>query len=83
MSRSESGYVKNPWKRNGIADICVLLPAGRVLWLEIKTATGKQSKDQIAFQKDVESMGGEYHIVRRPKHALEIVQRLYETYDKG
>lgn len=77
MSRSESGYVKNPWKRNGISDLCVLLPKGRVLWLEIKTESGKQSKDQIEFQKDIESMGGEYHTATSAKIALGIVKKLH------
>jgi hypothetical protein len=53
----------------GMADILCWLWSGfsgegYVLWIEVKTATGKQSEDQKAFQKDVEENGMRYLLAR-------------------
>lgn len=49
----------------GTADICgVLAPAGRFLAIECKSATGKQRKAQVTFQRVVEAMGGIYVLAR-------------------
>ncbi len=50
--------------RAGVADLIVVLPDGKVLFLEVKTPTGKQSDNQIKFQNRVESLGHRYVIVR-------------------
>ena len=47
----------------GVSDFCNLQPAG-VRWIEMKTETGTQSKDQQAFQEMVEILGMSYHLVR-------------------
>lgn len=47
----------------GTADL-VVLKAGRVLWLEIKTATGSQSDYQRDFERTIAAHGGEYRVVR-------------------
>lgn len=49
--------------RSGVSDLVVLMP-GRVVFLELKTATGKQSDSQILFQKKVESLGFQYSVCR-------------------
>ncbi len=36
----------------------------RLIWVEVKTATGKQSDKQKAFQCHVESLGYSYYLVR-------------------
>lgn len=43
---------------------------GRFTAVEIKTPTGRQSPDQVRFQKLVESKGGEYVILRSVEDAL-------------
>jgi hypothetical protein len=48
---------------NGVSDLILVLP-NKVLFIEIKTATGKQSPHQIEFQKQIESNGFEYHIIK-------------------
>jgi hypothetical protein len=50
--------------RAGVADLIVVLPDGKVLFLEVKTPTGKQSENQVKFQNRVESLGHRYVIVR-------------------
>src|SRR3972149_3844401 len=48
----------------GMADICGVLPGGRALYIEAKSAKGKQSPHQIAFQAAVEGAGGLYILAR-------------------
>lgn len=48
----------------GMADR-VAIKDGRVVWLEFKRPKGgKLSEYQIAFQRDIQSHGGEYRVVR-------------------
>lgn len=47
----------------GLSDL-VAIKDGRVVHLEIKTTTGRQSEKQKEFQADLEEAGGEYRIVR-------------------
>ena len=48
----------------GVADILGVLPNGRFLAIEVKTAVGKQSIWQKNFQKQVESNNGVYVLAR-------------------
>lgn len=48
----------------GAPDLCILLPQGRVLWLELKTATGRQSPAQLAFQSFCYAQGHIYRVIR-------------------
>jgi hypothetical protein len=56
----------------GVADM-VLLIRGGVVWIEWKTPDGKQSKEQVQFQKTVESLGHRYFIVRSDLEFREII----------
>jgi len=47
----------------GIADI-IACKNGKTIFLEVKTPRGKQSPDQQEFQRQIESVGGVYIIVR-------------------
>lgn len=57
----------------GMADILVLV-GDRYLWLEVKTPSGRQSKQQEAFQQAVESIGGLYRVVKSVDEALAAVE---------
>ena len=46
----------------------------RVIWIEVKTATGKQSDAQLEFQKEVENEGHTYIVAR----SIDDVRRLFE-----
>ena len=48
---------------SGVSDLIVILQ-GKVLFIEVKNATGKQSPNQIKFQKQVENLGFNYYLVR-------------------
>jgi len=49
---------------NGISDLIVLRPNARCVFLELKTETGKQRKEQALFETIVKSMGFEYRIIK-------------------
>ncbi len=47
----------------GVTDL-VAVKDGRVLFVELKTARGRQSQHQKKFQADLEAAGGEYILCR-------------------
>ena len=55
--------------RSGVSDLVVLLP-GRVVFMEVKTATGRQSDAQRDFEALCKSLGLEYHLVRTVEEAV-------------
>ena len=48
----------------GTSDLVILCPDKRYITVEIKRSTGSQSPEQIIFQKRVESINGDYFIIR-------------------
>ncbi len=45
--------VNDPYFLPGIPDLCVLLPESRLLWVEVKSATGKRSPAQIHVAEEI------------------------------
>lgn len=58
--------------RTGASDLIVILQ-NRVIFLEVKTAIGKQSPAQLNFQQKVTALGHEYKIVRSLEDAKRII----------
>ena len=56
--------MKRQGMRDGVSDLIVIRPGARTFFLELKTETGKQRKEQIMFQTIVEEMGFKYILVR-------------------
>jgi hypothetical protein len=48
----------------GVADFTIFLPGGKVVCLEVKSATGKLSEAQLAWSKEMEMLGHTVHVVR-------------------
>ena len=48
----------------GASDILGIKWPGQFIAIEVKTGSGKQNPDQVAFQKMVESLGGVYVLAR-------------------
>lgn len=48
---------------HGVPDLTAI-KNGRVIQIEVKTKTGRQSKGQIQFQRDWQFFGGEYVVAR-------------------
>jgi hypothetical protein len=62
-SRKEGAVMKAMGVVAGVSDMIYLQFRGPV-FLEFKTATGRQSPAQKRFQEIVESQGYQYHIIR-------------------
>lgn len=58
-----------PLGPTGIADLVGML-VGMGAFIEVKTDTGKQSKQQKTFQRAIEKAGGLYIIARSPEEAI-------------
>lgn len=56
----------------GSPDILVLTEGGYLVQLEVKTAKGRQSKEQKEWQKRSEELGAEYYVVRSIEDVQEI-----------
>ena len=59
----------------GVPDILAILPKGIFCGIEVKTERGKQSADQILFQKRSERLGARYILAR----SVEDVDNLIDT----
>ena len=70
MVRTEQGRIFKTGKP-GTPDICVCYE-GVFYGLEIKTKTGRQSELQKIAQRQIESAGGRYHIIRCLEDVWEI-----------
>lgn len=58
----------------GLPDILVWVHGGPMMCWELKSPTGEQSKEQEAFEAEVQSMGHEYHVVKCLEDAILILQ---------
>ena len=59
----------------GVADICIMLPGGSVLWLELKTARGRQGVAQRAFEAVCDRLGHPYLLIRDLPEAIDGLNR--------
>lgn len=60
-------------QKKGFPDILVL-KSGRCIGLEVKTSTGKQSKEQKEIQKHFEKQVFEYYVVRSIEDVKKIIE---------
>lgn len=59
----------------GHPDLVVALTNGRTLWLELKSQTGRLTKDQKRIRLMLMALGHEFHVVRSFKRFLEVIHR--------
>lgn len=57
----------------GSSDIIGISPSGKFLAVEVKTKTGRASKEQLNFIEQVRRSGGIAGIARSPEEALELI----------
>ena len=48
----------------GVPDLVVVIPGGRVLWVEVKSEKGRVSDAQLAFHLELQARGHDIAIVR-------------------
>ena len=53
----------------GLADVVIVFPHGRVKFMELKTETGVEGLDQIAFARQCADSDCDYWLVRTPEEA--------------
>jgi hypothetical protein len=62
-SAQEQMYKKMLGMKSGVSDLILVMPS-RVVFVECKDDTGKQSENQKQFESDVTALGFEYWLVR-------------------
>ena len=58
---------------SGVSDMCLILKDGKTAWIEWKTESGTQSKQQKDWQSLIESCGHKYFIVRSKEQFIELI----------
>ena len=60
---------------SGVSDIHIIL-YNRVVFVEVKTKTGKQSGNQKWFERSVKKQGHEYYVWRDVQDAIDFMKKL-------
>ena len=67
----------------GVSDLIVIIP-NKVLFVEVKTESGKQQKEQVFFQMAVEKLGLQYILVRSLEDFKNVInQQAHERHGAG
>lgn len=66
----------------GQADLTGVLPGGIRLEIEVKSAVGRQSPEQLAYQAMIERFGGVYVLARSVGDVWERIRRHLDRNDK-
>lgn len=61
---------------SGVSDTIVILPTGRLIFVEFKNSKGIQSGNQKEFQKRVEKLGYRYLLVRSLEQFKEEIKNI-------
>ena len=76
-------YLKSEGFRPGVADLVLLLPNGRSIYVEVKSGKGRQSDNQKEFQNKIESLGFTYLLWRSLDDVEEFLKKEEEKNEKG
>jgi len=60
---------------SGVSDLICFTPSGHAIFMEVKTAKGKPSKEQVQFIKVMRGMGFVANLVRSVDEALALVEK--------
>jgi hypothetical protein len=58
----------------GHPDLVIACPGGRVLWLELKSRTGRLTADQKRVRLQLLCCGHEFHLIRSYRQFLDLVE---------
>jgi len=75
-NKIEAANMKRQGVTSGVADVILLVPKKGFasLCLEFKTSTGRQSDEQIEFQRQAEHCRSKYVVVRSAQQAIKVMQ---------
>ena len=73
----EAANMKRQGVKAGVADVILQIPKKGFasLCLEFKTKTGRQSKEQREYQRQVEMAGSKYVVVRSVEEAIFVMKK--------
>ena len=69
-----SQRMKNMGLLSGVSDTIVVLPNGKMLFIEFKTEEGYQSTNQKEFQQTVTNMNHQYYVCRSLEQFQQIIK---------
>lgn len=73
-------YCKNEGLLAGVADVVIVLPKGRVVFVEFKVGSNKQEPEQVDFQKQLDARDHDYRIWRTQKEAVDFIEELKNAH---
>ena len=73
-SPSDAVRMKAEGLTAGAADLCIMLPAGKVAWLELKARRGRQSEAQKTFELVCQRLQHPYAMARSLDEAIGILK---------
>lgn len=59
----------------GVADLGIMMPRGRIGWIEIKTDEGDQDVGQIEFERLCRALGAPYEVCRSEEEVAAVCTR--------
>jgi hypothetical protein len=69
QSKRAKGFIRQTW-----VDVTIAMPAGRTLYLELKSKSGRMSREQEQLRLQLMALGHEVYEVRSYKRFLEITE---------
>lgn len=82
-SKAEQAILVGMGVHAGFSDL-IVISAGRVLYLEVKSKTGSLTDDQKRFRDDVQAQGFPWALVRSVQDALDALRKFgFPTRIKG
>lgn len=63
----------------GFSDLLIMCENGLTIYMEIKNEKGKQSEDQIKFERNCLRLGHCYIVVRSAKEAIDKIEQILDA----
>lgn len=65
----------------GVADLTILLPQGKIIYIEMKVKGNRQTDNQKAFQQKAEALGYKYYVCYSFDEFKAIIEKELTTTD--
>lgn len=67
----------------GVSDLILILPAARIIFIEMKVGEGRQSPHQVSFQDKVTKRGHSYVIIRTFEEFKSLIEYCLNLKDES